>query len=155
MGSTSNWLLHDHERYDEALAKCQEVADEGHWDCALKIYQQFVDELKLHMRMEDEVLYPFYEDQYGDPEGEIAYLYTEHDNIARLLHDLAFVIERKDFEHFRDSLKPLQKALNLHNENEEPLFLAMEDHSILKQRDEIIKRMNAMQDEMGMHIWNI
>jgi len=47
MGKTSNWLVHDHKQYDAALAQCEEIAEEGLWDEALRIYKQFVENLKL------------------------------------------------------------------------------------------------------------
>jgi hemerythrin-like domain-containing protein len=155
MSGASNWLVHDHEHYDIALTECEEIAEEGLWGDAIEVYQRFVEDLKLHMRMEDEVLYPRFEEYYGDPTGELAYLSAEHDNIARLLHDLTHVIQRKDYEHFLVSLKPLHKALKQHNDNEESLFLSLQDDSILMDREEIMERLNAIQDTTGRRIWNI
>lgn len=138
-----------------ALSECEEIAEEGLWADAIQAYERFVDELKLHMRMEDEVLYPRFEQHYGDPRGELAYLGAEHDNIARLLHDLAHVIQRKDYEHFLASLKPLHKALKEHNVNEEMLFLSLEDDQMLMDRAEIMRQLNALQDSAGRRIWAI
>jgi len=155
MSETSNWLVHDHGKYDALLAECEELAEEGLWEDALRVYRQFLEELKLHMRMEDEILYPLYEEQYGDPRGELTYLQGEHDNIAWLLHELAYVLKRNNTEHFLDSVRPLHKALNRHNANEEELFLNLEDDSILLRRDEIMQRLNSMQDEAGKRVWHI
>ena len=154
MQSNSNWLVHDHGKYDEALAGCEAVAEEGLWDEAVSMYRDFVEDIKVHMLMEDEVLYPFYMEQYGDPQGEIAYLTAEHDHICSLLHDLDFVIRRNDFEHFLASLKPLHKILNQHNDNEEYVFLSMDNNDILMSRDKIVQQLNAVQDNVGRRIWN-
>lgn len=155
MSESSNWLAHDHKQYDEVLAECEKIAEAGLWEEALKIYKDFVEDLKLHMRMEDEVLYPLFEAQHGDPRGEIACLSEEHDLIVQLLQDLAFVIKRKDYEHFLASLKPLHKVLNQHNDSEEYVFLTMEDDSILMRREEIMSRLNDMQEKAGRRIWDI
>ena len=146
MSESSNWLVHDHQRYDKALSECEEIAEEGLWQDAIEAYERFVDEFKLHIRMEDEVCFPQFEKYYGDPKGELAYLAAEHDNIARMMHDLAYVIQRKDYEHFLASLKPLHKAIKEHNANEETLFLSIKDDQMLMNRAEIMSHLNALKD---------
>ena len=45
------------------------AADVGEWKNAKDLFQKFVADLKLHMQMEDEVLYPLFIEENGDPDG--------------------------------------------------------------------------------------
>ncbi|MFW2438337.1 MAG: hemerythrin domain-containing protein [Arenicellales bacterium] len=156
MKSTSNnWLVHDHDKYDAALNKCEIAADVGEWKKAKHLFQNFVSELKLHMQMEDEVLYPLFIEENSDSVGAIIHLSEEHDYIVRLVHDLSSIIKKNDFDHFLDSLVPLKKAIKQHNDHEEIIFLNMANQSILMRREEIIERLNAVQMKQGRRIWSL
>ena len=155
MNSTSNnWLVHDHDKYDDVLDECEIAADVGEWKKAKHLFQNFVSDLKLHMQMEDEVLYPLFIEENGDPDGIITYLGEEHDYLVHLVHDLAYIIKNNDFDHFLDSLEPLHKAMKQHNEHEEKVFLNMANPSILMRRDEIIERLKAVQNKPGGRSWD-
>ena len=154
MNNTSNWLVHDHHKYDAALDECEMAADVGEWKNAKRLFLDFVTDLKLHMQMEDEVLYPLFVEENGDPDGVITHLSDEHDYLVRLVHDLTYIIKANDFDHFLDSLEPLHKAMKRHNKHEEKVFLDMANQSILMRRDEIIERLKAVQNKQGERIWD-
>ena len=155
MNSTSeNWLVHDHHEYDAALDDCETAADVGEWDNAKRLFQKFVSDLKLHMQMEDEVLYPLFIEETGDPDGIITHL-SEHDYLVHLIRDLSYIIKNNDFDHFLDCLEPLHKAMKQHNEHEETVFLNMTNQSILMRRDEIIERLNAAHNKQSGRNWNL
>ena len=149
-----NWLVHDHHKYDAALDECETAADVGEWKNAKDLFQNFVSDLKLHMQMEDEVLYPLFIEENGDPDGVINHLSEEHDYLVHLVHDLAYIIKSNDFDHFLDCLEPLHKAMKQHNEHEEKVFLNMANQSILMRRDEIIERLNALKKTSSGRIWD-
>lgn len=154
MNNPSNWLVHDHRKYDIALEECEEATAAGEWENAKHLFYDFVTDLKLHMQLEDEVLYPLFVEENGDPEGLITHLRDEHDYLVRLVNDLDTIIRANDFDHFMDSLKPLHSAMNRHNEHEEKVFLSMAHQSILMRRDEIIKRLHSVQNKQGKRIWD-
>lgn len=154
MNNTSNWLVHDHYQYDDMLNSCEAAADTGEWKKAKDLFKKFISDLKLHMQMEDEVLYPLFIAENGDPDGVITHLSEEHDYLVRLIHDLSYIIKNDDFDHFLDSLEPLHMAMKQHNEHEEKVFLNMANPSILLRRDEIIERLNAVQDNRNGRVWD-
>ena len=154
MNETSNWLVHDHRKYEAALEECEMAAGAGDWKDAVQLFNGFVDDLKLHMRMEDEVLYPLFVEQSADAAVEITDLSEEHDQIARLLTDLAYVIKRNDMDHFEDSLLPLYKAMTQHNEHEEEVFLNMGNGDLLMRRDEILARLKSLETSQNHRSWD-
>lgn len=154
MNNPSNWLVHDHRKYDAALDDCEGAAEAGEWKNAKRLFQNFVTDLKLHMQLEDEVLYPLFVEENGDPEDVITHLSEEHDYLVRLVNDLSYIIRANDFDHFLDSLEPLHKAMNQHNEHEERVFLNMANQSILTRRDEIMERLHTVQNKQGSRNWD-
>jgi len=115
MSETSNWMVHDHRKYESLIDECEIAAGANDWKEAVRLFNELVGDLKLHLRMEDEVLFPLFKTEVGDPKGDIADLRDDHDNLLRLLNDLSYVIKTKDFDHFEVSLEPLKKTLFEHN----------------------------------------
>lgn len=150
---SSNWLVHDHRKYDAALDACELEAGAGEWKGAIKLFNEFMDDLKLHMRLEEEVLYPFFVQEVGDPKGAITVLSEEHDDLARLLSDLVYVIKTRDFDHFLDSLVPLHQAMKLHNQHEEDIFQRAEGTPLLQHRDVIMGRLKSLQPTEAHRSW--
>lgn len=149
MIETTNWLIHDHHKYDEMLTECEMAAEMADWKNAVHLFNEFIKELKLHMQLEDEVLYPLFEKTQDNSHDQITVLHEEHDNLIRLLHDLDSIIKTNNIDHFMESLLPLHEAMNEHNEHEEAVFQHLEDDSILMRRDEILGRLSAIQKKQG------
>lgn len=152
MSEDADWLAHDHRKYEAALAECELSAGAGDWKEAVQLFGDFVEQFKLHMRMEDEVLYPLLEEHAG---GEaVAALSEEHAAIVRLLRDLSYVIKRSDFDHFLESLGPLRRAMAEHNEHEEEVFAGTEAEAVHLRRSEILARLERVQTRAGRQAWD-
>lgn len=149
MNETSNWLVHDHRKYDALLTECEMAADMADWKGAVQLFNEFVSNLKLHMLMEDEVLYPFFKKEVSGSDDKIAVLLEEHENLVRLLRDLISVIKTKNIELFTESLVPLHEAMNEHNHHEEIVLQDLGEDSLLTRRDEIMARLHALQEKEG------
>lgn len=154
MNDTENWLAHDHRRYEAALEECEMAAGAGEWKEAIRLFHAFVEDLKLHMRMEDEVLYPAFVAEVKDSAGAIADLSEEHDRIAGLMRDLAYVIKRNDTDHFEASLIPLYQAMTGHNAHEEEVLLGVGHEALLMRKDEILARLDTLAAGQGRRVWD-
>ncbi len=55
-----NWLVHDHHKYDAELYNCELAAHAGDWDNTTFLFDIFAADIKLHMQMEDDVLFPLF-----------------------------------------------------------------------------------------------
>jgi hypothetical protein len=154
MNKDANWLVHDHRKFDEALEDCELAAEVEDWKTAVKLFNTFVEDFKLHMLMEDEVLYPLLEKESGDPNEHLALLSHEHDDLVRLLGDLVYVIKTENFDHFKESLQPLHKAMVQHNDHEEMAFLSLGTASFLLRRDEILSRLDALNPQSQRRNWS-
>lgn len=149
MNENTNWLVHDHRKYDEMLTQCEMAAEMADWKDAVRLFNEFTSDLKLHMQLEDEVLYPLFEQKEADSEDEMTELHEEHETLVRLLRDLVCVIQTKNIDHFMESLLPLHETMNEHNKHEEAVFRRLGSDSLLTHRDEIMEKLSAVQNKEG------
>jgi iron-sulfur cluster repair protein YtfE (RIC family) len=149
-----NWLNHDHLEYEELLLDCRAAAEAEEWRSAKELFEKLVAHVKVHMLIEEEILYPAYEKAVNVPHGPTKALREEHDEIYRLMRDLSHVLKTNDSDLFLESLLPLEKVMIKHHEKEEEIFLPMAGHVLLAQREEIMRRLKEFNKEKGGRNWD-
>ncbi|MFQ5643039.1 MAG: hemerythrin domain-containing protein [Thiogranum sp.] len=142
MGSTNNWLAHEHSMYESLLSRCVEAVEIEDWKTVDKLFRRMITHLKRHMALEEEVLYPAYEAEAHAPQGPTGALREEHDHIVRLVTDMVRVITTRDSDYVTECLVQLEKQMIKHHEKEEDIFLPMASH-ILEEKREVISRQLA------------
>ena len=155
MGSTDNWLVHEHSLYEELLSRCQEAADMESWETADLTFRELVTHLKRHMALEEEVLYPAYESSTHAPQGPTTALRQEHDNIVRMLRDMARVLRTRDSDLLLECLALLENLMIKHHEKEEDIFLPMASHILRESRAALLKRLDAFDASKIRRKWDI
>jgi len=153
--SDANWLYHDHGEYEAMLEACRQAAEREDWKRAARLFDELVSRLRLHMRMEEEVVFPAYEEATGGPQAPTRALREEHDEIVRLLRDLATVLKTNDSDRFLESLAPLVRAMTRHHEKEEQIFLPMASELLLTHRDEILRRLESHDASHERREWDM
>ncbi len=151
MNTTNNWLIHDHHKYDEMLTECEMAAEMADWKDAVRLFNEFTNDLKLHMQLEDEIIYPLFEKKSADAIDAMTELHEQHEDLVRLLTDLVSVIKNKNIDHFMESLVPLHKIMNEHNQFEEEVFRRLGNDDLLMRRDEVMQQLSALQAKDGYH----
>jgi len=140
-----DWLVHDHRRFDEALARAQEAAEYGAWDEALRLFTELLEALALHMRLEDEVVYPALERETGDPAGELAGLRDEHRQLESLMEGARAVARERDIDHLLESLVPLRRALHEHARYEEEALARLGGEALTRNREAVLAALSALE----------
>ena len=155
MGEDKNWLYHDHVVFEALLDECREAAEAESWRDVKRLFNELVSHLKLHIRIEEEALYPAFERATGTAEGPTQSLSRDHDEIFRLLHDSHFVLGTHDSAHFVDSLAHLEAIMERHHEKEEDIFLPMASQVLREQREQILERLATLPRGKGKRVWKI
>lgn len=153
MSENTNWLNHDHLEYETLLYDCNAAVEQEDWKSAKALFEKLVSHLKVHMRIEEEILYPAYESAVNVPQDPTQALREEHDEIVRLLRDLSCVLKTNDSQLFLESLLPLERVMIKHHEKEEEIFLPLASHLLLERRDEIVHKLKAFDGEKGQRDW--
>jgi iron-sulfur cluster repair protein YtfE (RIC family) len=144
MNEDSNWLYHDHLDLEDLLNDCRAAAKRREWAVVARLFGQLLSRLKGHMRVEEEVLFPAYEQLPGAPRQPTESLRNDHDAMVRWCRDLHFSVEAQDAAGFVGALELLKTLLARHDEKEEQLFLPMAGHALFGQREEVLRRLGSL-----------
>ncbi len=93
MSDSCDWLVHDHSKYEEMLLACVEAVEQWEWATANELFETLVEQVKGHMAMEEEVLYPAYESLAELPQEPLRALRNDHDKVVQLVRDLNIVLK--------------------------------------------------------------
>ena len=143
MNSSDNWLLHDHSRQEELLAKCQEAVDIEDWGKANSTFRELLAELNWHIFQEEQLVYPAYEAEVKAPGEPTLALRSEHRKIIAFMNDTRLVFESQDSEHVLECLNQLEQLLTKHHEKEEDIFLPMASLILKDNREAILKKLKT------------
>ena len=155
MNDAQNWLLHDHRAYEELLLEFKGSAAGGDWDAADRQLHDLISLLKGHFLMEEEVLFPAYEDLVDAPEGPTTNLRADHITIRNLLKELAEALRSRRSKAISEGLQALDAIMANHHEKEEEIFLPMAGHALLKSRDEIMNELKKYDWKYTLRAWKL
>lgn len=155
MNSDDNWLVHDHSVYEDILFKCQDFVESGEWEEAKRAFNELVDHLKGHMAMEEEVLYPAYENRVKSRTSPTEILREDHDQLVRLVRDMIQVFRSRDTGHVLDCLSHLERQMITHHEKEEDIFLPMASVILDENKEEIIAQLKRFDASKIKRKWDI
>jgi iron-sulfur cluster repair protein YtfE (RIC family) len=155
MTDTANWLIHDHSKYEDLLAEFKDTVAIEDWKDADQLFRLLVTNLKGHMAMEEEVLYPAYEQASHLPQGPTQALRHEHDQIVKLVEDINRVIKTRDSTHMLDCVTYLEKCMIKHHEKEEDIFLPLASHVLDSNREAIMQKLNTFDASTAQRKWKL
>ncbi len=144
MNEDPNWLYHDHLDLEELLDNAAAAAKRQAWDAVERMVAKLVDRLKGHMRIEEEVLFPAYEQVPGTPVEPTEALRNDHDAMVNWCRDLHYASQARNATAFMGSLQTLRDLLGRHDEKEERFFLPMAGHILMDQKEAILDRLKAL-----------
>jgi iron-sulfur cluster repair protein YtfE (RIC family) len=151
-----NWLYHDHLDLAGALSDCEAAARRTDWEAAERLLARLVERLKQHVRIEEEVLFPAYEQTQGTTREPTDALRTEHNALVNRFRDVHYAVQGHNAPVLGDALGPLRELLARHNEKEERFFFPMAAHTLRDQRQAILARIEALdasREAEGERFW--
>lgn len=155
MKSTEHWLVHDHTKIEYMLGRLCESAEINDWASSGKALRELVDNLKFHIALEEEVLFPAFEARTSSPHLPTESLSSEHTRIIQLLCELADIIESRNPIHMRETLPLLEAALLEHHGKEENIFLPMASHILFAEREQLSEKLNSFSEPQHPRDWSI
>lgn len=132
------WLNHDHKQYESAVHRCRRVCDDKDWAKVRNLFQDFVSSYEMHVRLEEDVLFPLYEQRVETPTEPADSLREDHAQIFRLTQHILDLLERGDWQGVPTDMSLLYRLLIKHHEKEEEIFLPMASEALLSDKDEIL-----------------
>jgi hemerythrin-like domain-containing protein len=128
------YLSWDHDRLDAILRSVRARVEAGDWDAARREYVPFADGLDRHIRLEEGILFPIFEERTGMTAGPTAVMRVEHCEIRGALETMREGLGRSDPRLFENGLAHLFDVLPDHNVKEEQVLYPTTDR-ILGDKD--------------------
>lgn len=144
MGAISNYLAPDHQRCDDYFNQAEEAALRGEWDAAAASFDQFLSAMNHHFTMEEEVLFPAFEQSTGNAAGPPRIMRMEHSQMRELFESLRQALAAHNAQAYAGASETLLILMQQHNLKEEQMLYPMCDHMLARESANLIERMNAL-----------
>lgn len=144
MTTISDFLAPDHQRCDTLFAVAETAVAGKNWDEASAAFDAFRTALLHHFAMEEEVMFPAFEEQTGMTQGPTQIMRMEHRQMMELLDFMSDALAGRDGEGFLGNADTLLIIMQQHNLKEEQMLYRMADQALSGQ-DQLIARMEAVQ----------
>ncbi len=141
MSLIQDYLTGDHRRCDELLSAAESAVDSGDWSDAEQKTQAFLTTTANHLRMEEEILFPAFEEATGMTQGPTAMMRQEHDQMRGLFAQIEDALQRRDEEDFLGNTETLLIMIQQHNMKEEGMLYPMADEHLVDQSEQLLNQM--------------
>ncbi len=141
MDTICDHLVLDHKRCDHLFAQAENSVSERNWKNADASFRQFYDALKQHIRMEEKVLFPAFEQTIRHGDGPIAMLRIEHQQMRGMVERMHDALRRFDAVDFLLHSETFILLMQQHSMKEEVLLYPLLDKALAGRRDKVIHAM--------------
>ncbi len=144
MTTISEFLAPDHQLCDNLFAAAEADVAQGDWDKAATGFLRFQNALKHHFAMEEEVMFPAFEESTGIAQGPTSMMRSEHQQMICMLNLMSAAVARKDKASYLGDADTLLIIMQQHNMKEEQMLYQMADRALAGEMDKVVGRMRAM-----------
>lgn len=138
------WLNHDHKQFESTVHRCRSICDDDDWIAVHKMFQDFLSSYEMHVRLEEDVLFPRYEQRVETSASPTESLREDHTQIFRLARHIQDLLEHGDRQDVANDLSLLYRLLTKHHEKEEEIFLPMASETLLLDKAEILSELKSL-----------
>lgn len=144
MTTISRFLGSDHKRCDDLFANAETSVSKAEWDQATNYLNEFVEAVEHHFTMEEQVLFPAFEQATGSTEGPTRVMRMEHEQLRSIMGMLKAALEKRDADEFFGCSDTLNTMVQQHNMKEETILYQMAERVLGGQQEQIISEMTAV-----------
>jgi iron-sulfur cluster repair protein YtfE (RIC family) len=130
MQTITSVLTDDHRYADDLFAAATREATQGAWEGSARQLALFRAALETHMKIEEDVLFPAFEQATGNTRGPTAVMRSEHVQMLAQLDDISRAIASRDAATFQSLTQSFTDVLNLHSTKEEQILYPMCDRVV-------------------------
>jgi iron-sulfur cluster repair protein YtfE (RIC family) len=127
MPSITETMTADHRQCDELFARAEELVSNADWKQASASYDAFRAAMEHHFSMEEEALFPQFEQRVGNAMGPTQVMRMEHIQMRKLFDDMGDAVRQQDRERYLGLSETLMMLMQQHNMKEEQMLYPMTD----------------------------
>jgi len=130
MPSISEFMTREHRGCDEIFANAEALVDKEDWEQSGELTRTFLNKMERHFMMEEQVLFPAFEQQTGIIQGPTTIMREEHQQMRQLLMQIQWALDEKQRDEFLDTCETLLIMMQQHNMKEEGMLYPMCDQQL-------------------------
>lgn len=144
--TVTEYLQSDHRRLDGILNRFQSSVREGRWEDASGEFREFNHGLRRHIRIEEEILFPTFEEKTGmHDSGPTFVMKMEHKDIHELLDRILAAADARDEAGVDEGVDAFTNILANHNMKEENILYPESDAFLSgAERVHVVKKAQAL-----------
>ncbi|HUW49947.1 MAG TPA: hemerythrin domain-containing protein [Sulfuricella sp.] len=144
METISSYMTSDHHRCDELFAQAEADASGQDWAITAAGLRAFLESMQHHFKMEEEVLFPAFEQRTGMSMGPTQVMRMEHVQMRELFDAMADAVKQQDRDEFLGQAETLLVMMQQHNMKEEQMLYHMADRALADEMEEMLQNMRAV-----------
>ncbi len=133
----------DHHRCDALFAAAEQAADSEQWLQAAAAHQGFIDAMEQHLKTEEELLFPAFEEASGMTMGPTSVMRHEHEQMRALFAQMTQALQAHSSEDYLGASETLLIMMQQHNAKEEQMLYPMIDQTLAAQADQLMPQLEA------------
>ncbi len=141
----SSFLTKDHRDCDEVFAQMENEVAAENWAQANKKFDEFNGDLEHHFNMEEQVMFPAFEQKTGMMGGPTAMMRMEHEQMRNVVAQMKKDLDEKNKNHFFGLSESLMMIIQQHNMKEEQMLYAMADNHLGALSAEVVQKMKELE----------
>lgn len=140
MTTFSEYLGGDHQQCDQLFADTEAAVEQGDWSQADEAHRQFIQAMQRHFMLEEELLFPAFEQASGNAMGPTAVMRHEHEQMRELFSDMEQARVEQNADDYLGASETLLILMQQHNAKEEQILYPMMDQVLSAQQQELLAR---------------
>jgi len=129
------FMAQDHKNCDLLFAKAENAASTGDWETASQAFKEFVEAMERHLGLEEQGLFPAFEEATGMVSGPTEMMRMEHEQMRAQFAEMRQALEKKQGDDFLGEAETLLILMQQHNIKEEQILYSMMDQHLSKDAD--------------------
>lgn len=142
MQSITDYLSADHQRCDDLFTIAEGAVAEDDWSKTQARLNDFLAAMRHHFSMEEDVLFPAFEQRTGMTMGPTQVMRMEHQQMRQLFDALEKACAERRGEDFLGQTETLLILMQQHNFKEEQMLYRMADEVLEDEVDDVIGRLH-------------
>lgn len=124
------FMAQDHRDCDLLFARAENAAAKEDWATASQAFNEFIRAMERHLGIEEQELFPAFEEATGVQTGPTEMMRMEHDQMRGLFAEMKIAMEQKNSEDYLGTADTLLIMMQQHNMKEEQMLYNMMDQHL-------------------------
>lgn len=130
MQLVSQYMIAHHRECDAAYARAEQNARAAELPGLEREARAFLGEMERHIEVEEELLFPAFEERTGMSGGPTETMRVEHEQMRGLFAEMRAALEARDAAEYLGAARILLALLQTHNAKEENMMYPMLDEAL-------------------------